>query len=186
MTFNPVLNRAKQDLAAIKESLNAIGPRDLERAYDRGQHKPSDGFPGGGDAPATSGGDISDPTARRAVANICDRPRRDDVGSALREAFTALHRMEELARVVIGAFELTTYVHEQASKRQVPAGQGDCEVCATFCSGAQDDRLKSGFCKACYDAWWRYVASNPGGDRRRFLVERRAYLDAKDEESKSA
>lgn len=55
-------------------------------------------------------------------------------------------------------------------------GQGECPVCATFCSGAYNDRLVAGFCDTDYRAWDR--AGRPERApwirrRKRELAERR-------------
>lgn len=52
------------------------------------------------------------------------------------------------------------------------AGQGDCVVCDTYCSGAVNDRLRAGYCDACRKAWKR--AGSP--DRAEFKRARRAQL----------
>lgn len=41
-----------------------------------------------------------------------------------------------------------------AVRAERPAGSGDCEVCDRYCPGGPD-RLRSGFCGACYAAWYR-------------------------------
>lgn len=50
------------------------------------------------------------------------------------------------------------------------AGTGYCQACGTHCSGAGDDRLRSGYCNPCRMAWDR--AGRP--DRASFERERRA------------
>lgn len=54
-------------------------------------------------------------------------------------------------------------------KDLVKNGQGTCPACDQFCSGAHNDRLRAGWCPACYRAWIR--AGRP--DRNDFTHARR-------------
>lgn len=48
----------------------------------------------------------------------------------------------------------------------------DCLACGRYCSGAPNDRLRSGVCPACHQAWQRWRKSNKG-DRHAWLTTRR-------------
>jgi hypothetical protein len=60
-------------------------------------------------------------------------------------------------------------------KDELRTGQGDCAACNSFCSGADGDRLKGGYCESCYKAWSR--AGRP--DRQEFQRFRRQSLEAR-------
>jgi hypothetical protein len=51
-------------------------------------------------------------------------------------------------------------------RKSETTGPGYCQACATFCTGAGDDRLRSGYCDACRKAWDR------GGRKPRAEFER--------------
>lgn len=58
------------------------------------------------------------------------------------------------------------------------ASGGDCVVCATYCSGAHNDRLRAGLCNACRVNWQRSTL-----DRGEWMLERRrALLSVNDSE----
>ena len=51
----------------------------------------------------------------------------------------------------------------------------DCVACERYCSGAFNDRLRAGFCPACYSSWQRWRSSNKG-DRHAWLTTRRRQI----------
>ncbi len=69
---------------------------------------------------------------------------------------------------------------EQLQSGQLPgvmatlAGSGDCQACGRQVSGSGNDRLRRGYCPACYRAWRR--AGRP--DRSEFEAARRGDADA--------
>ena len=107
------------------------------------------------------------------LARFVTRPDRasvdlDELGRLLlvaRENITAVHR-------IVGLWSAKPSRDEKVT---TPAGQGECQACATFCSGADNDRLRSGLCNACRVAYQRWTKAN-GADRFRWLIERRAEL----------
>jgi hypothetical protein len=66
-------------------------------------------------------------------------------------------------------------IHEGGVKPRRTASGGDCVVCATFCSGAHNDRLRAGLCNPCRVHWQRWNATN-NGDRGEWMLERRRAL----------
>lgn len=51
------------------------------------------------------------------------------------------------------------------------ASGGDCVCCSRYCSGAANDRLRSGLCDACRKSWTR-----SGKERGEWMLERRRSL----------
>lgn len=61
--------------------------------------------------------------------------------------------------------------------RRTTAGQGDCIVCGTHCSGVEHDRLRSGMCDACRKRDGRLALAHVGWDRQDRIRHMRARLN---------
>lgn len=73
--------------------------------------------------------------------------------------------------LVTGWADSSTSPHEGGVAPRRTASGGDCVVCATYCSGAHNDRLRSGLCVACYHDQRRSPL-----DRGEWMLERRRNL----------
>lgn len=56
------------------------------------------------------------------------------------------------------------------------ASGGDCLACNRYCSGAHDDRLRSGLCVACYHHHRRWSIEHNTADRGEWMLARRREL----------
>lgn len=101
---------------------------------------------------STSG--VSKPTENEAMARVLGEVPQDIVAQWLAELFTV---MDEIRVMSKEAERLVWLVDHRADERvgRVVVG-GDCEGCDRYCTGAANDRRKSGLCTACYPAWLRY------------------------------
>lgn len=61
--------------------------------------------------------------------------------------------------------------HEGGRKPRRTVSGGDCVVCGTYCSGAHNDRLRSGLCMPCYQDLRRSTL-----ERGEWMLERRRSL----------
>lgn len=63
----------------------------------------------------------------------------------------------------------------------IPAGTGHCECCEKFCrpdgSKDPDNRLRSGLCPACHQAWLRWRRDKPEAMRPDFIRWRRQNME---------
>lgn len=63
----------------------------------------------------------------------------------------------------------------------IPAGTGHCECCERFCrpDGAKDpdNRLRGGFCPACWRSWLRWRTRSPDALRTDFMRWRRQNMN---------
>lgn len=129
---------------------------------------------GGGSSPA-----LADDGTPSGLARFVTTP--DRASTDLRE----LDRLLLNARAqIVAAHRIVSLWSAQPSRDEkvtTPAGQGECQACATFCSGADNDRLRSGLCNACRLAYQRWQKAN-GADRFTWLIERRAELSEVGEE----
>ena len=116
-----------------------------------------DGYSTGGNGDGSSS-EISRPTERAALENTDDEHRAtiDFVHLRVIAAQRNLQRAADAARFLVGAIADAQRLGEKLQGRQADRhiGSGDCQACDRPCSGARDDRLRSGYCTACY---WRWV-----------------------------
>lgn len=108
--------------------------------------------------PGSSGNGHGDPTATAAVSN-------DWISRTMRQVRTDVEAAAALlasARNQLGNVIAQTDARPEAD----PAGAGHCQRCQAWVSGSATDRVRSGFCGACYQAWRR--AGNP--DRSEFIA----------------
>jgi hypothetical protein len=73
--------------------------------------------------------------------------------------------------LVTGWADSSTSPHEGGIAPRRVASGGDCVVCATYCSGAHNDRLRAGLCMPCYQDQRRSPL-----DRGEWMLERRRNL----------
>lgn len=73
--------------------------------------------------------------------------------------------------LVTGWADSSTSPHEGGVAPRRTASGGDCVVCATYCSGAHNDRLRSGLCMPCYQDSRRSTL-----ERGDWMLERRRSL----------
>ena len=73
--------------------------------------------------------------------------------------------------LVTGWADSSTSPHEGGVAPRRTASGGDCVVCATYCSGAHNDRLRAGLCDPCRKHWQRSSL-----DRGEWMLERRRNL----------
>ena len=80
-------------------------------------------------------------------------PMWDGVDDRLKEL---LHRLWEdglEARSLVTS--IVSHAGPDERKTSTQAGSGDCMACGRFCSGADLDRLRGGYCNGCRMAWER-------------------------------
>lgn len=121
-------------------------------------------------------GGHGDPTANAALD---DRPDATalwlaHLSDAVRTTATSLSNLTLLTHEIGSITISTPYTAGRG-------GQGNCEVCDHIAPGTDTDRLRSGFCGACYKAWDR--AGRP--DRAQFKRDRRVVLAAAKEAART-
>lgn len=151
-----------------------------------------DGYPsrsggGGGGAPAVTVPDEhGDPDSvtvtftEAAVFARGDDHRRDPIGDAVRYIEAALPAVAEGLRRIDRA--RASVVHAADDKRgRISSLQGTCSACQRDVTGVGVDRLRRGWCTACYTAFLRWrntrpTSQDPGGENSRFEAFRRQQL----------
>lgn len=172
----PSLRTLERKLEEIRRTCSRISHDDLVELWRRAeQASEADGYPASSMGPGIrSSGDSSTETA--ALAD--DVP--DEVVTALAEAYAEVSEAHGLMRRVDRRLVFAKAVGESHRGRQ--ASGGDCVCCERFCSGAPDDRLRSGFCPSCKTAWGRFRAGrseDQGQLRAEFIQARRSELGGK-------
>lgn len=119
----------------------------IARAHQALADVAADGLPSQSMGEHGATGDHGDPTASAAVGN-------DHLAAKAKEAHLELERAES---AIVHAFRLFTQLAGMtvAPTAADPAGSGNCQRCGRWVSGSQSDRIRSGWCMACYQAWRR-------------------------------
>lgn len=169
----PAPRRARKARAPRKADLEALGRRlarlgtSLERRAGQAvkiadDHASTLRATGSGTGPEGRGrGGHSDPTAGIALAANPDASWRwaEHLSGTAAEVADVLDRLERTLDVLTAA----------GADPAPPAGAGSCQACHAVVTGTANDRIKSGFCTACYAAWLRQ--GRP--DRAEFGASRR-------------
>lgn len=178
MSHQRIVDDAMRHRDRIRELVHRLTDSTIEDFVRRGQHRPGgDGHPPGGGG-EIHGGAANTTTEAAALRNGADADstevdtweewERDAVADALGDAFGQLAEMAGIARSVTRNLDFVVSVYARANQR--PAGAGDCLACDRVVTGAPNDRLRAGYCEACYRAWDR--AGRP--DRAAFERTREA------------
>lgn len=138
-----------------------------------------DGFPSSSGGGGVSTSDVSRPTEASALVGLPDvedqaddwvrhESPADPVGDAIAEVFATMGEAVGLLLVIDGqrGYVLAT----GDDKRGRVSSLGSCSCCCRDVACTPEDRLRAGFCGACYQAWVR------GGrpERVGFIRDRRA------------
>jgi hypothetical protein len=118
--------------------------------------------------------DVSDPTGNAALTHDIVLTVIDPVSGMPQNLEWWLSRLFDSAHAVLVIHELVNFTEKNQGRQ---AGGGDCQACGTFCSGADNDRLRGGYCNKCYTAWIRtgqdaHGKTIPNGRMDRFTFER--------------
>lgn len=109
-------------------------------------------------------------TSRRALERV---DALLDVVGAVRPADLA--QCAGLAVAILRRLDFIT--HQEARERGRQHTGGDCGACGRYCSNAPDDRIRSGYCAACYHAWRRTDEGSGRMDRLAFERSRRDLIE---------
>lgn len=168
---------AIEQRARLLELLKRLSPEVLEELDRRARFVVApDGFGSATGSDGVRGSGVSRPVEAAVVARG-ERVVPDPVGEQIRNLFGAL---AEAAGVLGPASRWLDYLGAYGDRPGVAREsslQGDCLACGRAVAGTPQDRLKTGFCQACYEAWRRFQvgdrSSDPGEQRRRFVEGRR-------------
>jgi hypothetical protein len=167
---NPI--RIAREIAAMSLSIRA-GLPDALTAMNEAQ---SLGYPtntGGGGG----GGTLNEAGKPAGLERYLgsDDPARDDLRLLVAHLRT-IHAANRLALDLVGRW--ITTVPGVEGGRALPAktlSDGNCVACSAYCTGTDEDRLRSGLCNACRVSLHRYT-NDRRGDRGDWLLERRRHL----------
>ena len=107
-----------------------------------------DGFASGG-SEAGAKNQISDPTGNMAMRRITAKGN-DPVGDAISTIFTTLNQLEQMANTLTERVAFVLTVDESVRGRVATVDV--CPICEATITGVGEDRVKRGFCGACYRA----------------------------------
>lgn len=107
----------------------------------------------GGSGRVSDRGMHSDPTASAALTEGARDIVQDD-------ALGMVRAINKAYRALMDASSAVDHARPVVDKPKSVAGCGDCSSCRRYCPG-EPDRLRSGMCKACYDAYSRLPHPRP-------------------------
>lgn len=120
----------------------------VQRAHESAWHILSDGLPtqSMGEPGGGSGGHV-DPTLGAVIANEQMSRMLDDLTSTLAQLQSLSTHAQRVATSIVGQTV-------PPAEAEAP-GAGVCQACDRFVVGSAKDRLRSGWCSACYAKWRR-------------------------------
>ena len=119
-----------------------------------------------GREPGIHGSDVSRPTEAEAVQNIEGRLLPDPQAVAIRIISDELRLMASSSNRIVNAFSTIQNMKPQTKRTSSLA---TCNACLRDdVTNVGNDRIRAGYCLACYTAWNR-----TGGDRHAFELTRR-------------
>lgn len=183
----------KEIRAAIEHLLARVGPTEtgtpdvLAELVRRGEHVPHDGYPPQSMADSDIHGGFAQatPTEKRALrlaTNDDEQPddwretTRDTAADALRELVTNI----SAAASFLGDADTNRRFLLSIQWRQKDEEPVDtCSLDGTVVTKLGADRIKGGYCPACYEAWRRAGAPRDPVERSQFERERLAKLQVR-------
>jgi len=134
-------NRALNTLNKLNETLiNDLVRRASSRAT-------SDAKP---DGPRTKGA-VSNPTLNAVIRNMSGVTPQDPIFDAVKDLAHILSNIADLSQKADDRIRFITDTTSRIKDVQVI----NCEACLREVAGTKSDRLRSGYCQACYQAWYR-------------------------------
>lgn len=178
--------RHMADVERAKKVLDAFDVANVADLIRRSECAPGVGGDGGGLGDGAGGGGrgaVSRPVEGAVLAMFTEDGELrslepDPIGQALSELFASLteackhlQRVDHLRQVVI---------HAGDKLKGRPSAVGICGACERTVTGVGDDRIRAGYCLACYRAWQRFSrrCDTEGLDASHvvFRAERKAQL----------
>jgi hypothetical protein len=134
-------NKALVTLNALNETLiNDLVRRASTRATV--DQSPDEG--------AKSKGGISNPTLNAVVRTMSCKRVADPIYDSVKELAVMLSNIAELAQRIDERVAYITDTKTRIKEAEIV----NCQACLRECGGLKD-RVKSGYCQACYMAWYR-------------------------------
>jgi len=134
-------NRALNTLNKLNETIiNDLVRRASTRAT-------SDAKP---DGPRTKGA-VSNPTLNAVVRSMSGNTTQDPIFDAVKDLAHILSNIADLSQKADDRIRFITDTTSRIKDVQVI----NCEACLREVAGTKSDRLRSGYCQACYQAWYR-------------------------------
>jgi len=134
-------NQVRRTLAVVNDAvLTALAKRAGIRAT-------SDATSGDG---IKAKGSVSDPTLNAVVKIMSVKGVQDPVWDTCKQIAEALNDMARLARSIDARVAYLTSEHKP---RELQIHH--CEACDREVAGTPKDRIRSGYCEACYHRWLR-------------------------------
>ena len=172
---DPRQRRQEQQLTLIAMQATRL-PSMLHAAWEATELTLPDGYPTGGNGEHVAGGDVPRPTEhavleRERVLESVEDHHNDEarivglasVDASLRVAVQALREVHDALS------QLTARLHHgQAEQR---TNMADCSACERPVANTPVDRIKAGYCEACYKAWTRAGRPDRAGFERTRSVE---------------
>ena len=102
------------------------------------------------DGPRTKGA-VSNPTLNAVVRSMSGNTTQDPIFDAVKDLAHILSNIADLSQKADDRIRFITDTTSRIKDVQVI----NCEACLREVAGTKSDRLRSGYCQACYQAWYR-------------------------------
>lgn len=144
----------------------------LAELLRRAREPARDAWVGGGEGARSNG--VSCPVEAVVVRDEEWDAPDDQVLAAIEVVFSLLGFVDKAVQRLGRRKNFAFAVGDSARGRRTLVGS--CEGCGTTVTGAPDDRLRSGYCPPCYQAWLRYLKGNEQPDRADFERKRKLHV----------
>lgn len=162
----PRADDAKRQRDKIRELIHNLDDDTIDRLLQRARYPATDAYSTG---TAAGSNTVAKPTEATAVRDAGGRITTDEHGNeictddqwetpadpvrdAIGDLFAELADAHGLVRRLDRHRQYLATDHERAAGRQSSIA-GDCLCCGVTCTGAVGDKLVSGYCKKCRNAW---------------------------------
>lgn len=120
----------------------------------------------------TSGGDTTDVTQAMALRRLDGRRDHDPQKVAIERIAAGVQQVADAVKDIDSAYTLIRHITDQRRGREVTLGS--CLACLRDDVPNQgSDRIRSGYCNACYTAWVKTGGGQGRQDRHAFELSRR-------------
>lgn len=101
---------------------------------------------------------ISDPVGNKVVSILSGRNQADPVGKAAKDIERELHEMRRRVEILVQQLDFVLNPRDRHKDNVII----HCAACEREVAGTTNDRIRSGYCQACYREWLRQGKPNRG------------------------
>lgn len=159
---------------SVLERIEKITPEQISEIHRVSKiYSGIDGYPSGTGG-GNSSNEISNPTLASVIRSMTQHPTADPRQVAARAVAFHIAVAEEHAEAAYRATQ--AFEASGESDRGRDTSVSECSCCDGTVTGLGNDRLRAGYCSACYAAWSRTRTERGRMDRLAFELKRRGEM----------